>query len=181
MVLKFDKNDLRYIKYTIDWMLENMELKDNEKDSESLYSLSMNSINALERGLTVGFNEEKATLPINSVTHRALQMKIEKLEAENKLLAFMVENGLGEDDIKAIHRSNVANTGQDKCNIPRVSECTDKEKTLFDIAFATRLPSYGDLLYALEVAGISDDNIDMIIRRASILCPNYKLKPTRQK
>jgi hypothetical protein len=33
------------------------------------------------------------------VTHRALQMKIEKLEAENKLLTFMVENGLGEDDM----------------------------------------------------------------------------------
>lgn len=44
-------------------------------------------------------NHEQA-LPINSVTHRALQMKIEKLEAENKLLAFMVENGLGEEDMK---------------------------------------------------------------------------------
>jgi hypothetical protein len=42
---------------------------------------------------------ERAVLPINIVTHRALQMKIEKLEAENKLLAFMVENGLGEQDM----------------------------------------------------------------------------------
>ena len=33
------------------------------------------------------------------VTHRALLMKIEKLEADKKLLSFMVENGLGEDDM----------------------------------------------------------------------------------
>ena len=33
------------------------------------------------------------------VTHRALQLKFEKLEAEYKLLVFMVENGLGEQDI----------------------------------------------------------------------------------
>ena len=51
------------------------------------------------RALEECYNKEKATLPINIVTHRALQMKIEKLEAENKLLAFMVENGLGEQDM----------------------------------------------------------------------------------
>jgi primosomal protein N' len=44
-------------------------------------------------------NKEKEALPLQSVTNRALQMKIEKLEAENKLLAFMFENGLGEEDM----------------------------------------------------------------------------------
>jgi len=33
------------------------------------------------------------------VPNRALLLKIQKLEAENKLLAFMVENGLGEQDV----------------------------------------------------------------------------------
>ena len=54
------------------------------------------------------------------------------------------------------------------------------KKTLKQIANSHRLPSYGDLLYALEVAGISDDNIDKIILRASILCPNYRDVPTRE-
>ena len=36
---------------------------------------------------------------ISDVTHRALLIKIEKLEADKKLLNFMVENGLGEDDM----------------------------------------------------------------------------------
>jgi CRISPR/Cas system endoribonuclease Cas6 (RAMP superfamily) len=36
---------------------------------------------------------------LQNVTNRALLLKIERLEADNKLLNFMVENGLGEEDM----------------------------------------------------------------------------------
>lgn len=36
---------------------------------------------------------------LHFVTNRALKLKVQKLEADNKLLNFMVENGLGEDDM----------------------------------------------------------------------------------
>jgi len=38
-------------------------------------------------------------LNLRSVTNRALLLKIERLEADNKLLNFMVENGLSEEDM----------------------------------------------------------------------------------
>lgn len=83
MALEFDKEDLKYIKRTIEWMLVNMELKDTVKGAESLHNLSMNSINALERGLAVGFNEESATLPVNIVSGSAF---IAKADRENILV-----------------------------------------------------------------------------------------------
>jgi len=98
MALEFDKEDLIYIKGTIDWMLENMDLKDVVKGSESLHNLSQNSLTAIERGLAQ-CSDENAALPLQSVTNRALLLKIKKLEADNKLLNFMVENGLGEEDM----------------------------------------------------------------------------------
>jgi len=39
-------------------------------------------------------------LGIPIVTNSALRAKVEKLEKENEYLKFMVENGLGEDDLK---------------------------------------------------------------------------------
>jgi hypothetical protein len=98
MALEFDKEDLIYIKDTIDWMLENMDLKDVAKGSENLYNLSQNSLTAIERGLAQ-CSDESAALPLQSVTNRALLLKIKKLEADNKLLNFMVEYGLGEEDM----------------------------------------------------------------------------------
>ena len=42
---------------------------------------------------------EFKNLHLQNVTNRALLLKIERLEADNKLLNFMVENGLGEEDM----------------------------------------------------------------------------------
>jgi len=39
-------------------------------------------------------------LNIPIVTNSALRAKVEKLEKENEYLKFMIENGLGEDDLK---------------------------------------------------------------------------------
>ena len=54
------------------------------------------------RDATVGSLAEKLMklLNIPIVTNRALRAKVEKLEKENEFLRFMVENGLGEDDLK---------------------------------------------------------------------------------
>ena len=41
----------------------------------------------------------KRILLLLGVSNRALLLKIKKLEADNKLLKFMVENGLGEEDM----------------------------------------------------------------------------------
>ena len=99
MALEFDKEDLKYIKSTIEWMLKYMQLKSTERVfTEDLLNLSMNSITALERGLAQ-CSDENAALPLQSVTNRALLLKIQKLEADNKLLNFMIENGLGEEDM----------------------------------------------------------------------------------
>lgn len=68
MALEFDKEDLKYIKSTIEWMLENMHLKSTERVyTEDLHNLSMNSITALERGLAQCSNEN-AALPIFGVS-----------------------------------------------------------------------------------------------------------------
>jgi len=98
MALKFDKEDLIYIKGAIEWMLENMELTNRIKGIESLHNLSQNSLIAIERGLAECL-DENAALPLQSVTNRALLLKVKKLEADKKLLSFMVENGLGEEDM----------------------------------------------------------------------------------
>lgn len=54
------------------------------------------------RDATVGNLAEKLMklLNIPIVTNSALRAKVEKLEKENEFLKFMVENGLGEDDLK---------------------------------------------------------------------------------
>lgn len=51
---------------------------------------------------TVGTLAERLMklLNIPIVTNSALRAKVEKLEKENEFLRFMVENGLGEDDLK---------------------------------------------------------------------------------
>ncbi len=56
----------------------------------------------LIRDATVGKLAEKLMklLNIPIVTNSALRAKVEKLEKENEFLRFMVENGLGEDDLK---------------------------------------------------------------------------------
>jgi hypothetical protein len=64
MASEFDKEDLKYIKSTIEWMLENMQLKSNERMyTGDLYNLSTNSITSLERGLAQ-YSDENAALPL---------------------------------------------------------------------------------------------------------------------
>lgn len=66
-ILKLDIADLEYIKRTIEWMTEHMDLKDQNQDIEDLHNLTRNSLTALERGMEWLKIEAKSALPIDSV------------------------------------------------------------------------------------------------------------------
>jgi len=55
--------------------------------------------NGFEAGVVFA-QEQFKILNIPCVTNSALRAKVEKLEKENEFLKFMVDNGLGEDDLK---------------------------------------------------------------------------------
>lgn len=74
MALEFDKEDLKYVKSTIEWMLENMELNNRVRDAESLYNQSQNSIEAIKRGLAVGFNQGTANYLYIVLCFRCLKL-----------------------------------------------------------------------------------------------------------
>ena len=83
--MALDKTDIEYIKNTIEWLNEHTELIDsNRTNCEMLYNSVQNSLQALESALAECSNEEKATLPINSVSFStadsALNMSTEERE-----------------------------------------------------------------------------------------------------
>jgi len=83
---------------------KNIEMINEEKLAEFLEQHKRNAENFNEEGNydpnPYWLAEEIVKLcNLQNVTNRALLLKIERLEADNKLLNFMVENGLGEEDM----------------------------------------------------------------------------------
>ncbi len=88
-ILKLDIPDLEYIKRTIEWMIEHMDLKDQNQDIEDLHNLTRNSLTALERGMEGLKQEEKANklLPLvsDSVCHAQCLGKVPYCSRHKKM------------------------------------------------------------------------------------------------
>ena len=88
-IMKLDIADLEYIKRTIDWMTEHMDLKDQNQDIEDLHNLTRNSLTALERGVEYLKNENSG-LHLQRVVGSALDTEF--LQALNDLIDRKLNN-----------------------------------------------------------------------------------------
>ena len=73
--------------------------KDVYAESNGRRGLEEHSIGTYSDDYVRWLESKVKNLTIQNVTNRALLLKIKKLEADKKLLSFMVENGLGEEDM----------------------------------------------------------------------------------